>query len=305
MACLYPITAFKIIKEKTESGKSVIVFNDNDVKGRLYEKIQIPCSRCIECRIRKQREWAIRCYHEASLFDNNIFVTLTYDDENLPEFGSLRKEDYRKFIKDIRRKYDGMESIISEKGKTIYPIRYFACGEYGDKFDRPHYHLALFNFDFKDKKLYKRTSGIPVYNSDEAEKIWKKGYVVIGDINLKTVQYITRYILKKINGKKQDEWPEELEYEFQAMSRRPGIAKRWFQKYKGDINDKDFLTIDGKMYSITQYYDKLLEECDPLEFCKRKNRRKVNGALKKKKLHKRANVMRDKRLRKLCELKNR
>lgn len=303
MACLYPVRGFKLIKEKTESGKMKVVFNDNDVKGKLYESIDIPCGQCIECRISKAREWAIRCYHEASMFENNIFLTLTYDEENVPGDYSLNKEDYRDFLKELRRRYDGIESIIDKEGKTVFPIRYFVCGEYGDQEGRPHYHMAIFNFDFDDKIIYTRKNGIPLYNSEMCEKIWKKGYCVIGDINLKTVRYITRYILKKVNGSKIEEKYGELEPEFQSMSRRPGIGNRWFQKFKGDIYDKDFMTIEGNKYSSTRYYDKCLEEVDEKQMNIIKRKRKLKGIKKIKKLHDRANIMREKRLKSIIKTK--
>ena len=81
----------------------------------------------------------MRCLHEASLYDNNCFITLTFNDEYV--MPSLDKSIFQKFMKRLRRMFPDAR------------IRYFMCGEYGDKLSRPHYHACLFGFDFPDLRI--------------------------------------------------------------------------------------------------------------------------------------------------------
>ena len=92
----------------------------------------VPCGQCIACRINHAKEWATRIYGESRMHDENIFLTLTYDDEHLPKDNSVHKDEVQRFMKRLR--------------KAVYPdkVRYFLCGEYGGQFGRPHYHVILF-----------------------------------------------------------------------------------------------------------------------------------------------------------------
>lgn len=94
MACFYPLKAYQ------QPGGD-IKFHDNG-KGRYLE---LPCGQCIGCRLERSRQWAMRCVHEASMHDNNCFITLTYNPENLPPDGGLIKSDFQKFMKRLRKYY--------------------------------------------------------------------------------------------------------------------------------------------------------------------------------------------------------
>ena len=120
--CTAPIDAWRG-KERGESGKFPLVFNVKDGESHRRSLV-IPCGRCMECRLRKKREWALRCEHEASLHDENCWFTLTYDDAHLPDRNSLRRRDLQLFLKRLR--------------KVMKPFRFFGCGEYGDDSNRPH-----------------------------------------------------------------------------------------------------------------------------------------------------------------------
>ena len=100
----------------------------------------IPCGKCIGCRLDKAQDWATRSLIEAKQWKNNCFITLTYNDKNLPKNGSLYKRDMTLFWKNLRYYHKGAESRIY-KGREEYPIRYFSCGEYGGEKGRPHYQL--------------------------------------------------------------------------------------------------------------------------------------------------------------------
>ena len=115
--------------QRNENGKRVVTFRWSEA---LHDRpVTVPCGRCGECRRDKKRQWAMRSMHEASLHDENSFITLTYDAKYLPENGSLRKTDFSGFMKRLRSRHCGRT------------IRFFASGEYGE-LGRPHYHSLLF-----------------------------------------------------------------------------------------------------------------------------------------------------------------
>ena len=224
----------------------------------------LPCGRCIGCRIDRSRQWAVRCIHEASLHQQNSFITLTYDHGHLPPGRSLAPRDLTLFWKKFRKHVD----FLYEK-----KIRYFACGEYGDEGGRPHYHAIVFGHDFMDRKLHSKNNGVPVFTSEELSSIWDLGFSTCGNVTFQSAAYVARYVLKKMTGDPAKKHYESIDEEtgeivdrlpeFVRMSLKPGIAKEWFETYKGDIFPHDYATIGGKMVKTPRYYDKLLKRVDP------------------------------------------
>ena len=211
--------------------------------------------------------------HEASMHKENTLVTLTYNNEHLPKDGTLLIEDVQAFIKKVRKAYPKVK------------LKYFGCGEYGEKKARPHYHLILFGMEFEDKVYYKHrtpksrfsnvTEPYPVWRSPTLDKLWNKGRTEIGTVNFKSAAYLARYVLEKVNGEGKEEHYKryecdqhgevireyELKPEFGIMSRRPGIGAAWFEKYINDCR-KGFITLDGQKVTLPRYYRKLLEKSD-------------------------------------------
>jgi len=285
MPCYHPLTAYKLTTKKNENGKSIIFFNSAATDGIPYEKISLPCSNCIGCRIDRSKQWALRCVHEASLFENNCFITLTFNDENLNPYRNLDHRDFQKFIKRLRKKYNGLSPVHSETGKSSYPIRYFHCGEYGSDLMRPHHHACLFNFDFLDKKPWSNSKGITLYRSESLEKLWPFGYSAIGSVTYQSAAYIARYITKKINGPAGEEHYQQIDFdtgevfykkpEYISMSRRPGIGARWFGQFKTDLYPKDFVTHKGVKQKVPKFYDNLYDVMAPTAMEQIKYKRKL------------------------------
>jgi hypothetical protein len=203
--------------------------------------------------------------HEASLWLNNIFITLTYDNEHLPEHGTLVKKDFQDFMKRLRKK---------KRANQHQPIRYYQCGEYGEKFGRPHYHAILFNTNFRDREIIQGQKGLT--QSETLSKLWGKGHSSIGDVTFQSAAYVAGYVQKKINGKQKDAINQsnglkhyeimtpngeiiQKEQEYSTMSRRPGIAGHWFAKHKNDVYPSDNIHINGKEMRPPKYYDRLYE----------------------------------------------
>lgn len=273
MTCYSPYKAFRGVA-KHPSGKPVLTFNP--IKAiNSTNPLTLPCGKCIGCRIDRSRDWAIRCHHEAQMTQfttGNSFLTLTYDDDNLPEDYSVQKTVAQTFMKSLRHQ--------------LYPhkIRFLTCGEYGELTLRPHYHSLIFGYDFRsDRKFYKENAnGDRLYTSELLSKCWTFGQALLGDVSYQSAAYVARYVMKKING---DEAARhylrthpktgltvQVQPEFMLPSMRPGIGSSWFEKYKSDVFPSDFLVVDGKQHPVPRYYLKKLEE-EEIKKIKRQRKR--------------------------------
>jgi len=254
MPCFHPITAY----HKIGGGITWTYQESNGIK------LTVSCKQCTGCRQEYARQWAMRNIHEASLWLNNIFITLTYNDQNLPEHNQLVKKDFQDFMKRLRK---------NKKANTKNPIRFFHCGEYGEKFGRPHYHAILFNTNFNDRKPIHGQKNLTT--SDTLKKLWGKGHVSIGDVTFQSASYVAGYVQKKINGKQKEDHYRRIDkttgetwvlpQEYATMSRRPGIAGLWFAKHKKDVYPSDNIHINGKEMRPPKYYDNLFQEQNPLQ----------------------------------------
>lgn len=220
-----------------------------------WNHVQVPCGQCIGCRLNRSAQWALRMEHEASLHDQNCFLTLTYDDENLPG-DSLVKKHYVDFFKRLRDYYN------------YPPVKYYHCGEYGGKTKRPHYHACVFGFDFPDKKLYKRYSvrgcdqEVRLYTSESLEARWGKGFCTIGDVTWSSAAYCARYVVDKITGPKAEAHYYGRTPEYSTSSNHIGTG--WYEKYKEGLWNDDYAVSRGHRVSVPRYYEKKLAEEEPL-----------------------------------------
>lgn len=247
MSCYRPIRGFR-----TPDG---VVFSELE-RYDILGDAEVPCGQCVGCRMRRASDWSLRVMHEASLYDANCFVTLTYAPGNLSSW-SLVHDDFAAFMKRLRFHF------------RPRPIRFFMCGEYGELHRRPHFHACLFNVEFRSdsKPAGKSASGFVYYSSDLLNRLWSKGRAVVQPLTRETAEYTSRYILKKVTGdladanyRHVDEYGEisQLTPEYAAMSLKQGIGYEWFQRYWRDVFPHDFVVFEGKKFRPPRYYDKLL-----------------------------------------------
>lgn len=261
MPCYHPIEAFRL-----SSGQ--VTFVD---RGDILGSFHIKCGQCVGCRLERSRQWAVRCVHEAKLYDRNCFISLTYDPEHVPPFSTLRYPDFQKFMKRLRRWSDRHTA-----GFRVRPvIHFYMAGEYGDKFGRPHYHACLFNFDFPDRVFFCHSpSGHKLYRSKLLEKLWPFGFSSIGELNFETAAYTARYIMKKINGDLAEAHYSFIDMdtgeiimrtpEFNHMSLHGGgIGGGAFDRWHSDWYPKGEVLSRGKPALTPRYYDKRLKRIDP------------------------------------------
>lgn len=207
--------------------------------------IKVPCRKCIECRVQYSDEWAKRVMLEAKKYDKNCFITLTYNEDNLPDKASLKKRDFQLFMKRLRKQLE----------RFAIKIRFFACGEYGSKGKRPHYHAIIFNW-FPDDAYYfmNDNKGQELYRSKLLEKCWTYGFSSIGKLTIDSAKYCAKYMqadLQLANGR---------EKPFTLCSRKPGIALDVIPStvYKtGDIY------FNGKKYTAPRSFLKKVKEQFP------------------------------------------
>ena len=226
------------------------------VEGRPYTVV--PCGVCIGCKLERSRQWAVRCMHEAQMVGASSFITLTYNDEKLPVGGSLLHRDFQLFVKRLRKK----------RGCC----RFLMCGEYGERFSRPHYHACLFGVDFPDKVLWK-SSPRRLYQSRELLDLWGLGHVSVGAVTFESAAYVARYALQKVNGgdavghyERVDSLTGEIFTvvpEYTTMSKKPGLGASWYARFRGDIFPSDECVVRGKVCKPPRYYDKLFDREAP------------------------------------------
>lgn len=235
--------------------------------GRFFNNslatLQIPCGQCVECRLKRSREWAVRCVHEASLHAHNCFLTLTYRDD--ARAVSLDYSDFQAFMKRLRARFPRDR------------IGFFACGEYGEtnpatgeqdggKY-RAHFHAILFNFNFPDRVPVRMLGRSDLERSELLEELWRHGSCKIGAVSFESAAYVARYAMKKVtgdmakhvytlvtaDGEMIDRVPEML-----VMSKRPAIGRRWFEKFGKRVYASDSVVSRGVEMQPPRYYDKLL-----------------------------------------------
>ena len=260
MPCVYPMQGYRM------PGGDIRWDEKASQTGHL--PVTVDCGYCQGCRIARTRDWAIRAQHESLCWRDNCFITLTYNDENLPERSNLNIRDWQLFAKRLRKK----------RGE----FRFLMCGEYTSTW-RPHYHACLFGINFdNDKEIHERRNGYYLYKSKELESIWSNGFVTVGDFNYTTAAYVSSYIMKKHCGKDTEVYdrvdPEtgefyQLKPPFINMSRKKGLGKTFYERFKSDIYPSDHIVHEGKIHSVPRYYDKLLEEEDPTAYARIKGKR--------------------------------
>lgn len=229
MTCFYPKYAtyqpYTKINEKTGEiyqTRRIKFLSPNEINEETpfqENVVAIPCQKCSGCLIDRSNDWATRAMLETKMHKENCFVTLTYDNEHLPKNRSLCKEDFQKFFKRLRK-------------QTGQKIRYMLGAEYGPRTLRPHAHFLCWGYRPSDLKLFKQNKTEDnLYTSKELEKIWGKGYVLIGNITYESAAYVARYVYKKAFGLNK-EWNTKhgRTPEFQLSSRRGGIGIGAFEK---------------------------------------------------------------------------
>jgi alpha-galactosidase/6-phospho-beta-glucosidase family protein len=202
------------------------------------------------------REKAVRSFHEAKCHEDNIFLTLTYDDEHL-ESSKLIYEHFQKFMKSLRERVT--RGIETKELRDEKYIPYMVTGEYGEVNKRPHWHAILFNYRPEDAK-YKYTTdlGENVYESEIIDSIWKKGNAEFGTVTMESAGYVARYAAKKlVHGRDEDHDYHPIH----KTSCKRAIGRSWIEKYWKHTFQNGFIVLpNGEKCRIPRYYVDWLKE---------------------------------------------
>lgn len=196
----------------------------------------VPCGKCVQCKKRRRNQWGFRLFQEMQVSDSVCFMTLTYAEEPLSfnGHGTLDKTDLQNFFKRLRK-------VNKRK------LKYYAVGEYGGRYKRPHYHIILFNLD---------DYWIP-RSQDFAVKIWQKGMVDIAGVTMASINYVVNYVLKSTWKPEQDD--DDRQPEFAVMSKKLGISYLTKNKYEWHNRDLEELPAyvtgpNGQKIAMPRYF---------------------------------------------------
>ena len=217
--------------------------------------VMLPCRRCLPCQINYVKNWSTRAYLEGLCHSDSVFLTLTYDEEHLPNPPVLVRKDYQDFLKRLRKRLDKH-------------IRVFGCGEYGSVNGRPHFHFILYGVSLVDLNPVQafRPKGNLVYSCKLISDIWPYGFHSVGSVSIQTLKYVARYTLKKQSPEGFDV-DSDFPRPYLITPRRPGLGVPFLQKFSSDLT-KGFVVVDSKKVSIPLFLRQRLQKDNYLDYLK-------------------------------------
>lgn len=273
MSCLKPLKAWYVDGETTKNGKMKIYFDKNKAlaKGLYIHELQLPCGQCMECRLRRRRDWALRLMAEKKYWPHSYFITLTYDEEHLHRVPTLDKETGEIIEISTLDKKD-MQDFLKRYRYYFGKIKFYQGGEYGETSSRAHHHLIVFQQKSIDDKIFMffNREKQPIYKSETVEKIWGHGLISIGEVTAESAGYVRRYITKKQTGEGAKIY-EELGIVPEYVTMSNGIGKKYYDEQKFTTYKTDEVIYNdmhgrAKRRKPPKAWDKLYQEQEPLKY---------------------------------------
>lgn len=203
-----------------------------------HGELVLGCGKCLHCRVQKRKEWSMRLWHELNYHDKSVFLTLTYSDIHMPDNESLRLRDLQLFFKRLRK-------VLGERR-----IKYFACGEYGGRTHRPHYHAIIYGvgLDRNDKRIMCECWP---YCDWSVDSIRRKSF---GIVEAKSINYVAGYIHSKLSGREAREVYDDTGREpvFRILSQ--GLGKQYAIDNAQQLQEQGCVTMNGIKHAIPRYY---------------------------------------------------
>lgn len=243
----------------------------------LFERGEVfftGCGSCLECRVSERKSTACKLHHESRYWKQASFVTLTYDPKFLPKNGSVNSIDPADFVKRLRAHIcrEFKKCRVKKKCTGKCPkIKTFGCREYGEKLQRPHYHLCVFGYQFPDlshprnRKNDFSNKTWKTYRSKIAARLWSYGFVEIGNLEPAAAEYVCGYTVKKIRGiAKEDHYGDKLPEG--VVCRSQGIGKRYVEQYSDFLLRNGMVSFRKSNIPLPRYYKKLLKRMDEKKY---------------------------------------
>lgn len=220
------------------------------------ERVKVPCGKCEACIHNRTTEWAQRLSDEYQFSVNGVFLTLTYNDENLPP--KVNKDDIQKFFKRLRKRCEPMyftENGCKVRNGRYRPLRYFLTSEYGPEHNRPHYHAEV--MDIIPRGIPRPTLA-QLY--DIINQSWQKGFIYVEPVTIGRIRYVVNYMVKDAHDDLSDDLKKTL---FNLKSN--GLGKKFIDNEQNRFNlgnRNDFLipSDSGKRRMPRYYKEKLFDK---------------------------------------------
>ena len=227
--------------------------NPITINGRQFN-----CGKCIACRVNYTTMWSLRLLYELSTVDSASFLTLTYNNENLPKDFGLKPRDLTLFWKKLRQ-------AMNRKYHEFAPhLTYYACGEYGSAekvyyspgaakpHGRPHYHAIVFgldNYNDEHRELVKQCWNLcePWLFDKDRGKLSGMQEVTAQDIN-----YVTGYVQKKLSGQEGKEVYGTSLPPFSRSSQ--GLGLDFAMQNRQRLLDNGWTVFNGHKLSLPRYF---------------------------------------------------
>lgn len=224
-----------------------------DPESKAYGlMLPVPCGKCPECAKAKLSAWLFRFEKQLEISTNPLFVTLTYNDKNLPwvtvkgqTYRTLSKRHVQLFFKRLRKK---LTAVYAKLGQPPKPFKYYLVGEYGSRYRRPHYHAIIMDMDYPELIL----------------DAWQYGFVYTPPLKDGGIKYVLKYL-----SKPKTKLPKGVQKEYSQVSK--GIGANYLTNGIRDWHwnniDKPYITKKGGIkMSIPKYYkEKLFDDSNRLD----------------------------------------
>lgn len=220
--------------------------------------VNAPCGRCLSCCVAKQSALNFLCEKELQkVYSRGLgasFCTLTYNDNNVPyvqadkPYMTLQKGDLQKYLKRLR-------DYVHRQ--NLPEIKFLACGEYGDKFGRPHYHLVFFGLSDALANAFCR-------------KAWKYGQFQCGALSSGGLRYVLKYMTKSRSDREIEQFYDSVGVQKPFIHHSQALGRDWIFSHADEIASSGYVFIKkGKKRLYPKYVRDLVSKItgvDPRPF---------------------------------------
>lgn len=216
--------------------------------------VPIGCGNCIECKLKKAREWRVRLMEDIRTNTNCKFVTLTFSDKSIAQLTEKIVTESICNKMPVKTGYE-LDNELATKAVRLWleryrkehkkSIRHWLVTELGHKgTENIHMHGIVWNVELK-----------------ELEKHWQYGWVwkgkqykgrTINYVNEQTINYTVKYV-NKIDAKHKN-------YRSIVLT-SSGIGKNYIKrvdaiknKYKEGNTNEAYRTRNGTKLALPIYY---------------------------------------------------